>query len=337
LDLDVLKNGKKVLALNLKKKEGSEVLRKLATTSDVIIEPFRRGVMESLGLGPNDLMKINPRLIYARLTGFGQQGSFSKMAGHDINYVSMSGVLNYLGRSDEKPLTPVNLLADFGGGGLTCALGICLALFEREKSGKGQIIDCSMVEGTAYLSSWLIRSQQLPIWGKPRGQNILDTGAHFYETYATKDNKYISVGAIEPQFYEVLLEKLNLQGMDQYTNFEENKKKFSEVFKTKTRDEWSEIFDGSDACVTPVLTVEEAARHPHNVARNVFSHVNGHPVPNPAPKLSRTPGSTSALKAASPNGTHTREILSQLGYSNNDIDELIGKQVVSEPNEKSKM
>lgn len=312
-------------------------MKKLLNCSDVLIEPFRKGVMESVGLGPDDVMKTNPKLIYARLTGFGQNGAFAKMAGHDINYVAMSGILSLLGRANEKPTPPINILADFGGGGLMCALGIALALLEREKSGQGQIIDAAMVDGTAYLSSWIFRSQNLPIWGNSKGNNILDTGSHFYDTFETKDGKFMAVGALEANFHDILLEKLQLRDIPHFSNFEENKEKLSEAFKTKSRDEWCQIFDGTDACVTPVLTPEEAVNHPHNIERQTFSVKNETIIPNPAPKLSRTPGKASGVEAAVENGAHTKEILLGLGYSSSDIEKLHADGVVKTCNEQSKL
>jgi alpha-methylacyl-CoA racemase len=249
--------------------------------------------MEKLGLGPEILVAENPGLIYARLTGFGQAGPYSKMAGHDINYLAMSGILSRLGRKTEPPVAPINLLADFAGGGLICAMGIMAALFERTQSKQGQVIDANMVEGAAYVGSWIYLSQVLSwsldfsfkniifklnfqkmmIWGKDRGENVLDTGAHFYETYETKDGKFMSVGAIEPQFYTELLSKLQLEPEDlpQFgADPDAMKAKLTDIFKTKTRQEWTEIFDMSDACVTPILELNEAPDHPHNKARKSF-------------------------------------------------------------------
>ncbi len=289
--LDVLQGGKRTIAVNLKSQDGIKIVHKLSKSSDVIIDPFRAGIMEKLGSGPKILMAENERLIYARLTGFGQNGQFSQRAGHDINYIALSGVLSLFGRSGEKPTAPLNFAAGFAGGGLLCALGICLAVLERHNSGKGQIVDIAMVEGSAYIANWLLRSQKLPIWGKPRGQNILDTGAHFYDTYETKDGRYMSVGAIEPQFYQQLMEGLGLQeDIQQFDDFAEAKRRFTEIFRTKTQEEWCQIFDDKDACVFPVLDWEQAARHPHNVAREVFSEKDGELAVNPSPKLSRTPG-----------------------------------------------
>jgi alpha-methylacyl-CoA racemase len=330
-DLDSLGNGKQSIALNLKHPDGVEIVKRLAKTSDVLIEPFRKGVMEKLGLGPEILMKDNPRLIYARLTGYGQSGYYCKNAGHDINYVGLSGLLSLFGRSGEKPIFPVNFAADFAGGGMTCALGILLALHERHSSGLGQVIDSNMVEGTAYLGSWLYRSQNLPIWGNERGKNHLDTGAHFYEVYETKDGKYMSVGALEPQFYEKLLEGLELDQdeVSQFVNFEESKILFAKKFKEKTQEEWCAIFDGVDACVAPILSLEEAPKHRHNAERRSFGANSGVTVPNPAPLLSRTPGKASGLRPRPQVGEHTRVVLNGLGYTDDEIAKFVETGVAS--------
>nr|XP_023029250.1 alpha-methylacyl-CoA racemase [Leptinotarsa decemlineata] len=329
-DLDCLGNGKKSISLNLKNPKAINIVKNLSQQSDVLIEPFRKGVMERLGLGPEVLMKDNPKLIYARLTGFGQQGLYSLRAGHDINYVAISGLLSLFGRYGENPLPPVNLLADIGGGGLTCAMGILLALLERHNSGKGQIVDSSMVEGTAYLGSAVYRGQQLPLWGHERGKNILDSGTHFYEVYKTKDGKYMSVGALEPQFYKELLTGLHLteEEAPQFGDFEAMKKLFTKKFLEKTRDEWSLIFDSTDACVAPILTLDEAPKHPHNVARDTFVKTEDCYAPNPHPKLSRTPGKSQAVHPIPRTGEHTKEILHSLGYSSDDINKLETEGVI---------
>lgn len=316
------------MAVDLKQEKGVSLIRRLCKTSDVLLEPFRKGIMESLGLGPNVLLKDNPRLIYARLSGYGQNGQFSSKAGHDINYVAMSGLLSLFGRHQENPMFPVNLAADFGGGGLMCVVGILLALLERQKSNLGQIIDCDMVSGTAYMGSWLYRSQTLPIWGNERGKNILDSGAHFYETYKTKDGKYMSVGALEPKFYKELLKGLNLceEDVPHFEAFEENKKLFVSIFAQKTQKEWCDIFNDLDACVSPVLTLGEAPQHPHNIERASF--VEDKSIPAPAPKLSRTPGVTNATKKPAQLGEHTENILKDLRYKDEEILELEREGVV---------
>lgn len=327
-NFDVLGNGKRSVAINLKTQEGVNILHNLSKTADVLLEPFRAGVMESLGLGPDVLLNQNERLIYARLNGYGQKGSLSKHAGHDINYLAMSGLLSLFGRSNENPIFPANLAADFGGGGLMCAFGIILALYERLSSGKGQVVNCDMVSGTAYLGSWLYRTQKLPIWGKTRGNNFLDSGAHFYEVYKTKDEKFISVGAIEPQFYKNLLKGMQLtyEQAPQFENFKENKQLFSRIFSMKTQQEWCEIFEGVDACVAPVLTLHDAPHHPHN--KDTFVNVNGDFVPSPRPILSRTTAEPSSTAKAPRLGENTEVILKDLGYTNKEILELEEKGVV---------
>ncbi|XP_033229444.1 alpha-methylacyl-CoA racemase [Belonocnema kinseyi] len=338
---DCLGNGKRSIVLNLKSEQGAEILKKLTSKSDVIIDPFRRGVMEKLNLGPKDLMPHNKKLIYARLTGYGQDGPFADRAGHDINYLSLSGLLSLFGRHKENLVPPVNLASDFGGGGLMCALGIILALFERSKTQLGQIIDANMVEGSAYLGSWLFRSHKVPgIWGQPRGQNLLDTGTHFYNTYETKDGQYMSVGAIEPQFYAILLKKLclNEESFPHFYNFEESKEKFSKIFKEKTQKEWCEIFDGSDACVTPVLTLDNVKSHPHNSARGTFSVSDEVLIPKTAPGLSRTPGISSVTRGSTPeHGEHTIEVLSEYGFSSSEIKNLVSSGIVHSEKKQAKL
>ncbi|XP_031342944.1 alpha-methylacyl-CoA racemase isoform X2 [Photinus pyralis] len=332
VEVDCVGNGKSSLALNVKSKEGVNIIKKLSRKSDVVIEPFRPGVMEGLGLGPKELLQENPRLIYARLTGYGDKGAYSPRAGHDINYLGLSGILSLFGRAGENPIAPVNLAADFAGGGLMCAFGIILALLERQSSNMGQVIDCNMVEGAAYVGSWLYRSQHLPIWGNSRGNNILDTGRYFYETYETKDGKYMAVGALEPQFYAQVLKGLELKD-DEISQFDDNKackKVFREKFLQKTQAEWCKIFDKTDACVTPILSLEEAPSHPHNAERNTFvvSHETGQLVPGPAPRLSRTPGISRAITPAPKRGQHTISILQDLGYTSSEITKLENMNVI---------
>ncbi|XP_046386621.1 alpha-methylacyl-CoA racemase [Ischnura elegans] len=343
---DFMGHGKRSIAVNLKHPEGIKVIKRMCRESDVLIEPFRKGVMEKLGLGPSLLIKENPRLIYARLTGFGQSGPYSSMAGHDINYVAVSGVLSMLGRHGENPTPPINLLADFAGGGLMCAFGILLALLNRSRIeagggvGKGQVIDASMVEGSAYVASWLYRSRKrLPIWGNERGKNVLDSGSHFYDTYETKDGGHVAVGALEPQFYKRLLEGLGLSrdivpqfGADDPEGCREILK---QTFLKKTRDEWAKIFDGTDACVTPVLLPEEVGSHCHNAERGSFFKLSEDAelnewIPKPSPCLSETPGVSQASLHPKPTvcGEHTTIVLQELGYSNEEIKKLEDAGVV---------
>ncbi|NXS94974.1 AMACR racemase, partial [Jacana jacana] len=328
--------GKRSLALNLKRPPGAAALKRLCCAADVLIEPFRHGVMEKLGLGPEVLLQENPRLIYARLTGFGQTGKYAKCAGHDINYLALSGVLSKMGRKDENPYAPLNLLADFAGGGVMCALGIVTALYERTKSGKGQIIDASMVEGVAYLSSFLWKSQNMGFWSRPRGENVLDGGAPYYEIYKTSDGKFMAVGAIEPQFYEKLLQGLGLDpdklpSQLSYSDWPKMKKKFASVFAQKTQAEWCKIFDGTDACVTPVLSLDDAPSHQHNKERSSFIKNDEEEIsPRPAPLLSRTPAVPS-LQRNPLIGEHTEEILQEYGFTKEEIAKLYSDKVI-EPN-----
>ncbi|XP_060791051.1 alpha-methylacyl-CoA racemase [Neoarius graeffei] len=331
--MDSQARGKQSVALNLKSPQGVAVLKKMCLQSDVVLEPFRKGVMEKLGLGPETLLKENPRLIYARLTGYGQSGCYSKAAGHDINYLAMSGLLSMLGRSSEKPYAPLNLVADFAGGGLMCALGIILALLERSKSGQGQIIDASMVEGAAYVGSFMWKSRSLGLWNRPRGENMLDSGAPFYDTYQTSDGKHMAVGAIEPQFYDQLIQGLGLDAASlppqmSFSDWPDLRQTFAQVFAQKTQAEWSRIFDGTDACVTPVLPLDEAGSHTHNRERGSFlMNAQGEVSPRPAPVLSRTPAQP-CLSRDPLVGEHTRAVLEEYGFDPAYIKQLLSTGVV---------
>ncbi|NXI49920.1 AMACR racemase, partial [Chloroceryle aenea] len=291
------------------------------------------GVMEKLGLGPEVLLQDNSRLIYARLTGFGQAGKYARSAGHDINYLALSGVLSKLGRKGENPYAPLNLLADFAGGGVMCAVGIVIALYERTKSGKGQVIDASMVKGVAYLSSFLWKSQNSGFWSRPRGENLLDSGAPYYETYKTSDGKFMAVGAIEPQFYEQLIKGLGLDSdklpsQFSYSDWPEMKKRFASVFAQKTQAEWCSIFDGTDACVSPILSFDEVASHQHNKERNSFIKNDQEDIsPRPAPLLSRTPAVPSFERDPFI-GEHTEEILLEYGFTKEEVAKLYSDQVI---------
>ncbi|XP_059865606.1 alpha-methylacyl-CoA racemase isoform X2 [Delphinus delphis] len=332
-DLSRMGRGKRSLAVDLKHPRGAAVLRSLCARADVMLECFRPGVMEKLQLSPEILQRENPKLIYARLSGFGQSGRFSRVAGHDINYLALSGVLSRIGRSGEAPYAPLNLLADFGGGGLMCALGILMALFERTRSGKGQVIDANMVEGTAYLSSFLWKTQQTGLWGQPRGQNMLDGGAPFYATYRTADGGFMAVGALEPQFYELLLRGLGLKSDElpsqmSITDWPEMKKKFADIFAKKTKAEWCQIFDGTDACVTPVLTFEEVTHCGHHKDRGSFIIDSEQDVsPRPAPQLSNTPAVPSSKRDPFV-GEHTEEILKEFGFSQEEISQLKSDKII---------
>ena len=280
--------GKRSMRVNLKSKEGIGILKRMIEKADVLVEPYRPGVMESLGLGPEEAFAGNPGLIYARLTGWGQEGAFAAMAGHDINYIALSGALSLFRRKGRRPLPPANLLGDFAGGGMLCAMGIVLALFERTRSGQGQVIDAAMLDGAANLSVMFHGMLAHNLMSLEIGTNPLDSGAPFYQTYETLDGRFMSVGAIEQRFYAQLLEGLELDPKTLPHQFDMAKwpemiERFKEVFKTKTRDRWTAIFEGKDACVAPVLNLDEVAEHPHNKERGLIIDIDGVPQPAPAP------------------------------------------------------
>ena len=291
----VLDRGRRTIALNLKDPDGVAVLKSLVAGADVFVEGFRPGVTERMGIGPDDLAEVNPRLIYARMTGWGQDGPFAQRAGHDINYIAISGVLEQIGRPGSPPTPPLNLLGDFGGGGLLMVMGILAALFERASSGRGQVVDAAMVDGSNLLMSMMYGLHAQQLWNDERATNIFDGSAAFYDCYPTSDGKFMSVGAVEPQFFAELLDRLGLAGEDLPFHLDPSgwpvlKARLAEVFATKTRDEWAEIFFDSDACVAPVLSPWEAHQHPANAERGTFVEVDGLIQPAPAPRFSRTPG-----------------------------------------------
>ncbi|KAF0766793.1 alpha-methylacyl-CoA racemase [Aphis craccivora] len=326
-----LNGGKKSIGINLKHPEGIEITQKLIANADILLEPFRPGVMERLGLGPNVMMAKNPRLIYARLNGYGSHGQYAQRAGHDINYLAMSGLLSLYGSKDTKPVPPVNF-SEFAGGSMVCVMGILMAVIERYKSGKGQVVEANITEGISYVGSWLMSSQDSMIWGKSKGENLLDGGMHFYDTYETKDGKWMAVGAIEPAFYREFIEGLglNIDEVEQMDNFQSNREIIANKFKEKTRDEWSNIFDSKDACVTPVLELDEVDQHPHNASRNSFMRKDNVVVPIPAPKLSATPGVSSSNKPIAVSGQNTREILESIGYTQMEITKLFQNKTIFE-------
>ena len=314
--------GKRSMRVNIKSDGGIEIIKRMIQEADVLLEPYRPGVMESLGLGPEAVSKLNPKLIYARLTGWGQTGGFASMAGHDINYIALSGALSLFKRKGERPLPPANLLGDFAGGGMLCAMGILLALFERSRSGKGQVIDSAMLDGAANLSVMFHGLLAHNLMSLDIGTNPLDSGAPFYQTYETADGEFMSVGAIEQRFYAELLKGLEVDPGTLPHQFDMAKwpemiERFSEIFKTRTRDQWTAVFEGKDACVAPVLNLDEVAEHPHNKEREIIIDLDGIPQPAPAPRLSRTPGKAHEAKGA--RGANTEEILLDLGYSDPQI------------------
>jgi alpha-methylacyl-CoA racemase len=301
---------------------------KLCETADVLIEGFRPGVTERLGIGPDACMARNPKLIYGRMTGWGQTGPMAKVAGHDLNYIALSGALHGIGRAGERPVPPLNLVGDFGGGGMMLAFGIMCAMYEVQRSGKGQVIDTSMVDGSAALMhmmyAWMAQGQ----WQDKRAANMLDGAAHFYDTYETKDGKFVSIGSIEPQFYAMLLEQTGVDKTEfaaqlDATRWPVLKTKLIDIFKRKTRDEWCAIMEGTDVCFAPVLSMLEAPEHPHNKDRGTFLTIDGVLQPAPAPRFSRT-----APEVAHPPhtfGSDTTAVLESIGYSAQQIDALRSK------------
>ena len=288
----------------------------------MVFEGFRPGVAERLGVGPDDCLARNPAIVYGRMTGWGQDGPYSSMAGHDINYIALAGVLAHIGRSDSGPVPPMNLVGDFGGGGMYLAYGMVCALLEARNSGKGQVVDAAMVDGAASLMSFIHGMLASGFHSPERGTNLLDTGAHFYDVYECADGGWISLGSIEPQFYAELLDKLGLDAerfgkQNDRDLWPELSAEIAAVVRMKTRDEWDAILEGSDVCYAPVLTVDEAIRHPHNVARGTFIDVGGITQPGPAPRLSRTPGEVRRPPAHA--GQHTDEVLSEAGFDDDEV------------------
>ncbi|MET8160770.1 CaiB/BaiF CoA-transferase family protein [Sphaerisporangium sp. NPDC005289] len=284
---DVMDRGKRTIGLDLKSPDGVAAFKRMAATADVVIDVFRPGVAERLGIGPADLHAVNERLVYGRMTGWGQDGPLAPTAGHDIGYIAIAGALSMLGREGDKPTPPINILGDFAGGGLMLAYGVVLALFERERTGRGKVIDAAMVDGAASLFAMFYHTAQSGLWG-PRGTNLLDTGAPMYDTYETADGRYLAVGALEPAFWNEMVTRMGLTDLpdrDDRANWPRIRERLAAAFRSRTRGEWEAVFEGSDACVTPVLDMGEAARHPHNLARGSFVEVGGVTQPAPAPRL----------------------------------------------------
>jgi alpha-methylacyl-CoA racemase len=289
---DVMMRGKRSVTLDLKNGNGKEAALQLIARADVLIEGFRPGVMERLGLGPDEALKANPRLVYGRMTGWGQDGPLAPRAGHDINYIALAGVLHAFGRKGELPAPPLNLIGDFGGGGMLLGFGVACALIEASRSGRGQVVDAAMVDGTALLAAMFHGFLRANQWSEERGVNILDTGAPWYDVYQTKDEKYVCIGAIEAKFFAELLSRMELPDLPAQhdrSRWPEMRRRFAEAFRTKTRDEWCRVFEGSDACFAPVLSWSEARRDPHNVSRKTFIDIGSVAQPAPAPRFSRTP------------------------------------------------
>ncbi len=329
---DIFNRGRRSIALDLKSPEGIAVLLELVEQADALIEGFRPGVAERLGFGPEVCAGRNPKLVFGRMTGWGQEGPYAPTAGHDINYIALAGVLAHLGRAGEKPTPPINLVGDFGGGGMLLAFGVVCALLEAQRSGRGQVVDAAMVDGSALLMTMMWGFRAMGIWSDERGTNMLDTAAHFYDTYECADGEFVSIGSIEPQFYLQLLEHTGLarayeergeelpHQMDS-KHWPELKSRLEEIFRTKTRDEWCQVMEGTDICFAPVLSMDEATRHPHNVQRGTFVEVAGITQPAPAPRFDRTPPQIQRPPAHA--GQHTDEILADwLGADDGRIAEL---------------
>jgi alpha-methylacyl-CoA racemase len=330
---DVMLRGRRNVALDLKHADGVETLLSLVERADVVIEGFRPGVMERLGVGPEVCLARNPKLVFGRMTGWGQEGPYASSAGHDINYIALAGALAHFGRAGEPPTPPLNMVGDFGGGGMLLAFGVVCALLEAQRSGKGQVIDAAMVDGSAVLMSMFWAYRNVGMFDEhARGVSLLDTGAHFYDVFECADGEWVSVGSIEPQFYALLLEKTGLTGDPEFTNQMDKtqwstlKRKLAEVFKTKTQSQWNEIMEGTDVCYAPVLRMSEAAQHPHNVARNTFIEVAGVTQPAPAPRYSRS--ATDLPTAPAHAGQHTRAVLGDWGVDAVRIDTLISSGAI---------
>ena len=317
-----LDRGRRTVAVDLKQPLGAQVVARLVRDADVFVEGFRPGVAERLAIGPEDLLAVNHRLVYGRMTGWGQTGPMSDRAGHDINYVALAGALEPIGRVGEAPHPALNLIGDFAGGGAFLALGILAALYERQTSGRGQVVDAAMVDGANVLMAFVHGMRAAGMWEAPRGMNLLDGGAHFYDTYETADGGYVAVGAIEPQFYDELLQKLQIDPlalrpqMDS-AGWPEGKRRFADAFRQRTRAQWDELFESSDACVTPVLSPWEAYRHPHNRDRDGFVVVGGMVQPAPAPRFDRTPAPTP--EPMDPTGRDVQKTLERWGLEPDEI------------------
>jgi len=325
---DVLQRGRRNLALDLKNPDAVEAVLTLVENADALLEGFRPGVMERLGLGPAVCLARNPRLVFGRMTGWGQEGPYASAPGHDINYISLAGALAHFGRQGEPPTPPLNMVGDFGGGGMLLAYGVVCALLEAQRSGQGQVVDAAMVDGSAVLMTMFWAMRSIGLFDETRrGENLLDTGAHFYDVYRCKDEGYVSIGSIEPQFYAELLRLTGLDGAPEFApqmdraSWPALKARLKQVFLTRTRDEWCELMEGTDVCFAPVLTMSEAAEHPHNVERQTFVEVAGVAQPAPAPRFSRTVPEIGSPPAHP--GQHTREVLLDWGLEEARVDHLL--------------
>jgi alpha-methylacyl-CoA racemase len=322
---DIMRRGRHSIGLDLKRPEAVEVVLRLVEHADGLFEGYRPGVTERLGVGPDACLARNPKLVYGRMTGWGQDGPYANAAGHDINYISLAGALDPIGRNGQGPTPPLNLVGDFGGGGMFLVVGILAALLEAQRTGAGQVIDVAMVDGASTLMTSIHMMAAMGLWKDERGTNMLDTGAHFYDAYQCADGKYISIGSIEPQFYAELRRLAGLDDAEwdahmKRDQWPELKERIAAVFRTKTRDEWCAVMEYSDVCFAPVLSMAEAPRHPHAVARQAFTEVAGVVQPSPAPRFSRTPGAIQATPANP--GQHTDDVLAFAGFSAAEITSL---------------
>jgi alpha-methylacyl-CoA racemase len=324
-NLEPLYRGRRSIGVDLKNPEGVELVLRLVEQADALIEGYRPGVTERLGLGPDACLARNPKLVYGRMTGWGQDGPMAQAAGHDINYIGLAGALAHFGREGGKPTPPINLVGDFGGGGMFMAFGVVCGILEARGSGKGQVLDVAMVDGSAILMTMMWGLKQIGFWDEELGVNVLDTGAPFYDTYETADGKFVALGSLEPQFYAELLQRLGLADdglpaqMDR-TGWHTLRERFAKVFKSKTRDEWDDILRGSDACYAPVLTMSEAANDEHIKARRTIIERDGVPQPAPAPRFSRT--GPEVQRSAPWPGQHTDEALRDWGLGDSDVAKL---------------
>jgi alpha-methylacyl-CoA racemase len=321
----LLNRGRRSVALDLKRAEATDAVLRMVERADALIEGFRPGVMERLGLGPDVCLARNQKLVYGRMTGWGQEGPLAQAAGHDINYIALAGALYSIGRRAEAPVPPLNLVGDFGGGALYLALGVVAGILEAQKSGKGQVVDVAMVDGVASLMTAIYGMHGAGIWTNERGTNVLDTGAHYYDVYETRDGKHISVGSIEAKFYEELLQRSGLKNeelprQNDRPSWPQMKERLKALFLTKTRDEWCQVMEGTDICFAPVLNMDEAPRHPHNQLRGTFVVQDGVTQPAPAPRFSRTPSAIQHPPDAP--GEHTEEALRDWGFSAADLKRL---------------